>query len=219
MSGHFLDTTAWERHALFRFFLSYEVPTFNLCADVDVTETVEYCRSEGHSFSMVCWYFCQLAVNSLEPFRYRLRGDQVWVWDRIRVSTTILNPDETFRFCHFPYAEHFPEFVAGAKAAISAQPTDVMDDRPDDDGVIHGSTVPWLRFTSVSHARRTVRGDSIPKIVLGRYGATSNRLTMPVSVEAHHALMDGIVAARFYKHLESYFTNVTTKIPPDVVLI
>lgn len=213
MSGHYLDTATWERRELFRFFLSYEVPTFSLCAEVDVTDTVEYCRAHGHSFSMVCWYFCQLAVNTVAPFRYRLRGDRVWVWDRIHVSTTILNADETFRFCHFPYAEHFPDFVNGAKAAMAHRSAGMIDESPDGDAVIHGSTVPWLRFSSVSHARRTIAGDGIPKIVLGRYGTTSNRLQMPVSVEAHHALMDGIVAARFYECLESYFTNVATKIP------
>jgi chloramphenicol O-acetyltransferase type A len=30
---------------------------------------------------------------------------------------------------------------------------------------------------------------------------------MPISVEAHHALMDGLHVGRYFEKLESYFSN------------
>ncbi|MCB0574850.1 MAG: hypothetical protein KDC61_09825 [Saprospiraceae bacterium] len=38
----------------------------------------------------------------------------------------------------------------------------------------------------------------MPKIVFGKYFASGDRLLMPVSVEVHHALMDGLHAGRFF---------------------
>ena len=57
--------------------------------------------------------------------------------------------------------------------------TDTLDDRPNDDGVVHGTTLPWVRFTSLTHARRLERGDSVPRIAVGRY-AIAERHGVPV---------------------------------------
>ena len=200
--GDFLDLEQWPRRAQYRFFRDYELPFFNVCAEVRVTKTLAWCRGQTQSFSLACWYLCQRAVNAIASFRYRLRGDGVWIHDRIRISTIALNADETFRFCHLPYAEPFAVFVAEAEAVMARPPPEAMDDRPEDDAVIHGSTLPWVRFTSIAHARRLSPEDSVPKIVFGRYAEDRGEVTMPVSVEAHHALMDGLHVSRFFEHLE-----------------
>jgi len=43
------------------------------------------------------------------------------------------------------------------------------------------------------------KGDSIPRIVFGRCVREGKCMKMPVSVEVHHALVDGLDVARFYE--------------------
>jgi chloramphenicol O-acetyltransferase type A len=211
-AGHYLDLEGWPRRAQFEYFRDFDAPFFSICAEVPVGATLTWCREREQSFALACWFLCQRAVNAVEPFRYRMREDRVWVHDRVHVSTTTLNSDETFRFSHFSYEEAFCDFVDGARRTLEGPTTLTMDSRPEDDGTIHGSTLPWIRFTSVSHAKCSGGDDSVPKIVLGKYGQTANEITMPVSVEVHHALMDGLHVSRFFEHLSAELVN------PDQIL-
>ena len=202
--GHYLDIDAWSRKSQFDFFRRYSQPFFSICAEVDVTATVRYCRHHELSFFLASWFMCLEMLNSQEEFRYRLRGDQVWVHDRIHVSTTVLRDDETFGFCHLPSRDDFDAFEHFGKAAIDAERSSSgLTTESTRDDVIHGSVLPWLRFTSISHARHSVVSDSIPKIAFGRRTQLSDeRFVMPMSVEAHHALLDGLHVSRLFERFE-----------------
>jgi chloramphenicol O-acetyltransferase type A len=149
------------------------------------------------------------AANEVEPFRYRLRGDQVLVHDQIHAGTTLLLADESFTFVYFDYTNDFAAFHARAKEsiAIARDGKSRLDEREDKDDLIHHSVVPWVAFTSISHARNWGRPDSIPKIAFGKYREDGGRLVMPVSVEAHHALVDGLHVGRYFEKLESYLAD------------
>ena len=68
--------------------------------------------------------------------------------------------------------------------------------------VIYHTTLPWISFTSFAHARNKGRGDSIPRIVFGKFTSVNERVLLPISVEVHHALMDGLHVGRFLTRLE-----------------
>jgi chloramphenicol O-acetyltransferase type A len=59
--------------------------------------------------------------------------------------------------------------------------------------------IPWVAFTSFAHARRHGTEDSVPKIVFGKRHERGGRHRMPVSVEVHHALVDGLHVGRFFE--------------------
>jgi chloramphenicol O-acetyltransferase type A len=63
--------------------------------------------------------------------------------------------------------------------------------------VIHYSAMPWINFTSVSHARSFSFRDSSPKITFGKMAPQGDSLVMPLSIHVHHALMDASTVAAF----------------------
>ena len=65
------------------------------------------------------------------------------------------------------------------------------------------TALPWLHFTSFSHARRWGQEDAIPRFAFGRADADGARLWMPFSVEVHHALMDGVHVGRYVQDFEA----------------
>lgn len=77
-----------------------------------------------------------------------------------------------------------------------------MNSHRDNDALIYYSVIPWISFTSFSHARNYSTRESIPKIVLGKITEQNNSLTMPVSVEVHHSLMDGLHVGKYFKLLQ-----------------
>ena len=81
-----LDIDNWHRRHHFEFFKDYELPFFNLCADVDVSKLYEWSKEEGGpSFFLASFYLSLQAANEIAPFRYRLNGDSVLVHDVIQV--------------------------------------------------------------------------------------------------------------------------------------
>jgi len=205
----YLDIESWSRRQHFHFFKEYENPFFNVCVNVDATHLLRLVRSHGLAFSLAYHYLALKAANEVEPFRYRLRGDRVLVHDRIGAGTTILLADERFAFCYFEWDDDFARFAAASSAAVeSLRAGDGrLEPRADRDDLLHCTTLPWISFTSFSHARRWDRQDSVPKLVFGKVFQDGDRFRMPISVEVHHSLMDGLHVGRYFERLESYLAD------------
>lgn len=212
MATH-LDLDAWPRREQFDFFRTYDQPYFNVCVPVDVTELLDFTRSTGRSFFLTSLYLSLAAANETEPFRYRLDGDRVRVYERIHGGSTVLLPDNTFTFAYFDFTEDFVAFEEKAtdKLEWTYQGSPDFDPRDDADDLIHYSVLPWLSFTSFSHARRRDPNDSIPKISFGKYTEDGEgRWKMPVSVAVHHALMDGFHVGRFVDRFQAKLAEPET---------
>lgn len=206
----YLDTETWNRRRQFEFFKGFDNPFFNICADVDVAPLLGLTRAARKISFFIAYHFLSMkAVNEVEPFRYRLRGDRVLIHQRIHAGTTLLLDDETFTFVYFDYEDDFELFHARARATVESARAGAsrLDEREGQDDLIHHSVIPWVKFNSISHARNWGRLDSIPKIAFGKYRVEGERIMMPVSVEVHHALVDGLHVGRYFEKLENYFSN------------
>ena len=199
----YLDIQSWPRRETFEFFRGFDKPYFNVGTALDVTNLiVEIKQRPGLSLSLAYHYFALRVVNEIEPFRYRLRGDRVLVHDVIHGGTTLLVPNETFIMAYFDYQENFEQFMISAMNTLDEQrAAAAFDPRPEDDR-IHFSVLPWISFTSFSHARNWGREDSVPKMAFGKISEVNGRRMMPFSVEVHHAMMDGITVGRYLDRLQ-----------------
>ena len=200
----YLDLASWPRRELFEFYRDFDKPYFNICTRLDVTNLLTELRNHtGVSVALTYHYFALKAANEIEQFRYRLRDGQVLVHDVINGGTTLMLPNETFTLVYFDYAETFAEFIGPARRAFAEVKKDpTFRPRHDDDARIHCTTIPWISFTSFSHARNWRREDSVPKISFGKFMKENDRTLMPFSVEVHHALVDGLHVGRYVTRIE-----------------
>jgi len=204
MTKH-LDLENWIRRDVFEFFLGFDKPYFNICTNLDVTNLLTMLSDRGakSSVSLAYHYFALRAANEIEPFRYRLQAGQVLVYDVIHGGTTVLLPSEIFTLAYFEYDASFEKFMAGAQRAMNEALSGDGAFRPNPrDDMIHFTTLPWVSFTSFSHARNWGREDSVPKIAFGKFKKVDGRTLLPFSVEVHHALMDGLHVGRYVTRLE-----------------
>jgi chloramphenicol O-acetyltransferase type A len=205
----YIDTETWSRRDLFRLFKEYDAPSFNICAEVDATSLLDFARARRLSFFVAYHYLSAKAANEVEPFRYRLRGERVLVHKRVDAGAVLLLADESFTFVYFDYTEDFAAFHESAVTIVErarAEPPG-LDARAERDDLIYHSVIPWVSFTSISHARDSRRQSGIPKVAFGKYREAGGRVLMPVSVEVHHALMDGLHVGRYFERLQSYFDD------------
>lgn len=205
----YLDLDKWSRRKHFDLFRSYDRPFFNICANVDVTPLLEATRANPRrSFFLSALHLSTKAANEIEPFRFRLRGDRVLVHEVIHPSSTVLRHDETFGFAYFRFDEDYDRFHEhGERVIRQVRDSAAVDPQDDRDDQIHYSVIPWITFTSFAHARRFGIEDSTPKIVFGKYVTGYGRTHMPISVEVHHALMDGLHVGRYFDLLAEYVAD------------
>jgi chloramphenicol O-acetyltransferase type A len=190
-----LDIENWPRRDHFKFFSQFEEPFFGVCVEVDCLKAYENAKLNNQSFFLKYLYASLLAANQVEPFKYRISEEEVWIYDQVNASPTINRPDGTFGFAYMEFFEDFTEFSAGARLEIErVQNSTGLVPADSGQNVIHYSSVPWLNFTAISHARSFSFKDSCPKITFGKL---SENKRMPVSVHVHHALMDGFHVGQF----------------------
>ncbi len=203
--GHYIDLDRWVRRVHFHLYRGYERPHFSVATDVDVTALYEASRRpEGPSFILGTLFAGMHAASVTEAFRLRIRGERVWCHDTVSIGCTVLRPDRTFGFGYFPHEASFARFEAAGRAELESARagTTLLDDaREEDDAYLHSTVLPWIRFTSFTNALR--RDDSVPKLVFGKRFAVDDSWRMPVAVEVHHALVDGIDVGEFLERLQN----------------
>ncbi len=201
----FLNTDTWARRAAFDFYRGFDNPYFNVCVRLDVAALKAAAGARGASFSLACHFIALRLANLHEPLRYRLEGGRVRIHEVVHASTTVLRDDESFGFATLPHTADFAAFCAQGSEAMAAVRTRQRPFEPDIDeaALVHFTTLPWLHFTSFSHARNWGREESVPKIAFGRLQPEGERLWMPFAVEVHHALVDGLHVGRYVQALEA----------------
>ena len=205
MSG-FIDLSTWKRRDHYRWFRNYERPFFSVTADLDVTAAWNGSRKRGAaSFFLSSLFHMLKAANDVEAFRLRLRPRGVWRHDRVAVGPTILRADDTFSFARLEAAATLERFAAHGRTMIAeaAAQRALRPRKNEPDDIVFHSVLPWVRFTSFTNALPG-KHDSIPRVVFGRCEADGRRMKMPVAVEVHHALVDGLDVGRFFERFGRY---------------
>jgi chloramphenicol O-acetyltransferase type A len=213
----YLNLNAWARRETFDYFRTFDKPFFNVCVRLDVAPLrAALARHGGCGLGLACYFVALRTANAHPPLRWRIEGERVRVHETVHGSTTVLRDDgDSFGFADLEYSPHFDHFVAAATTAIEAARSlrAPLDPKPDDTARIHFTTLPWLHFTSFSHARNWGREDSVPKLAFGRAEADGARLWLPLSVEVHHALMDGLHVGRFVQDVEAALREPAAWLP------
>lgn len=208
MNYTLLDIDSWPRRDHFNFFRQFDEPFFGITVQVDCSKAYTRAKEMNASFFLYYLHKSLAAANQTEPFRYRIVNDQVVVYETINASPTINRPDGTFGFAYIDYHEQFDHFHNQAKKVIDlVQRSSGLVPAVSGENVIHYSSVPWINFTSLSHARSFSHNDSIPKISFGRMTKENGRCTMPVSIHVHHALMDGYHVGMFVELFQKLMNN------------
>nr|WP_294927188.1 chloramphenicol acetyltransferase [uncultured Flavobacterium sp.] len=195
-----LDLENWNRKEHFAHFSKMEEPFFGVTVEIDCTKAYQTAKNIKTSFFIFYLHKTLVAVNSIENFKYRIAEDKIYINDCVDASATIGREDGTFGFSLMEYNPDFEVFEKSAYAEIERiQNTAGLFTRSfDDDNVIHFSAIPWLNFTSLSHARSYSYPDSCPKISFGKMITLDNgKKTMAMSVHVHHGLMDGMHVGQF----------------------
>ncbi len=209
-SKKIINTDNWNRKEHFDFFSAFDEPFYCITARVECSRAYSRAKQEGVSFFIYYLHKALAAVNDIEELITRIEEENIVIYDRINVSATIARKDKTFAFSYIEYDPDINIFKKNAeKEIVRIQENPGLLFNPEKEllDVVHFSSLPWISFTGLTHARNYNDSDSVPKITFGRMTESDGRKQMPVSIMVHHGLVDGYHLSRYINMLQALLDN------------
>jgi len=203
-----IDKENWIRKEHFDFFDSLENSFWGIAFELDCTKTYNEAKKLKTKFYYLYLHRILTAINKVEEFKVRVENDEIIQYDTIHISTTVLRPDGSFGFSFCEYNSDYEIFSTNIEEEIHRVIKTSglnMTKETERNDTIHFSAVPWIHFTSLSHAQGFNFKDYVPKISVGKLITKNNRKMMPFSLHSNHALTDGFHAGKFVEELEKIF--------------
>lgn len=209
MQDRNIPLDAWPRRAALEHFRRMDQPAFSVTVPVDVSGLRERAARHGATPWLAYHHAALEAANGIEAMRQSLTADGgVREFAVIHASTTVLRDDGSFGIVTLLREPSLAAFAARAKPNVERVRRASGDlfaaDEPGEvrkEALVHMTALPWLAFTAFTHARG--QGDDRPKVAFGRFTEQGGRLLMPVAVDVHHALCDGVHVGRFFERLQA----------------
>ncbi|HNX75071.1 MAG TPA: chloramphenicol acetyltransferase [Candidatus Rifleibacterium sp.] len=201
---HQINLETWKRRDHYRHFCSLDDPYWGISTALDCAHTLRTAKLKGESFFLSYLHKSLIAANRVEELRLRIVDGQVVCYDKINGSATVLRPDETFGCCYIEYFEDFQTFASAAAKAIEQTKacSGMCIDQNDRADQIYYSSIPWQHFTGLTYSKSLNSQDSVPRITFGKVAPQGRKQMLPVSIQVHHGLVDGLHVARFLEHFQ-----------------
>ena len=199
-----INLETWKRKSHFEFFSAMEEPFYGVTVEIDVTKAYEKAKELKTSFFIYYLHATLKTMNELPAFRLRIDNRKVYEHDRIDASSTVMKANETFGFSHIIYNDDYNVFAKSVQKEIErVKQTDTLLTKDDyGENIIHFSAVPFINFTSLTHARGFSYPDSCPKVSIGKMVEKEDKKIFNVALFAHHGLVDGLDMGKFFDRFQ-----------------
>ena len=200
-----INIESWNRKEHFEFFSKMASPYFGITTEVDCTIAYDNAKENGNSFFAHYLHKSMIAVNSVEELRLRIVDNKVALFEKINAGATVGRADGTFGFIFVNFSDDFETFNKELQNEIQTVLNSTGLRLNDDDikkDLIRHSTIPWTSFTGLLHPTNFDRTESVPKITFGKFSIREGKKYLPVSIEAHHGLVDGFHLAKYLSEFQ-----------------
>lgn len=202
-----IDLNHWKRASHFRFYSNFANPQYSITANCNITHLYNYCKTSGLKLYPAYLFAAQKVVHQIEEFRQRIVNGKVVVFSEVHAAPTVPLEDETFRFSVIPFSSAYNAFYKSYEEQTKIA-QGKRDLNPDYDGkdLIYYTAIPWISFTSLTNPNFDVQ-ETVPRIAFGKIVKQGSDFFIPVAVEVHHALVDGLHIGKFFEQLEDSFRS------------
>lgn len=204
MSYKRIDLEHYPRRQHLEYFSSLPYPYVGVTNNVDVTEFLQFCRDKKFSFYLMFMHAAALAADAVPELRQRIHDGNVIEYSECPTSHTELLDDGTYCYCTLKHHMDPAKYMIYAeKTRKKCRLNGSISESEDSESFYFISCLPWIHYTSLI---QPVAGgeESNPRITWGKFQKDyTGKELLPVTVLAHHGLVDGIHIARFYENLET----------------
>lgn len=213
MNFNLIDLDQWDRKHYFEYYINQARCTFSMNANIDITHLREQLREKGSKFYPAYIYMVARIVNSHAEFRtcFDEQG-RLGYWDELTPSFTIFHQDDrTFSAIWTEYSTDYDIFYQNYLEDVR-QYGNIKSMTPKKGAPKNTfpiSSIPWVSFTGININFFNEGTFLLPIVTCGKYFEQENKLLLPISLQAHHAVCDGYHAGHFLNELQRLADDCT----------
>ena len=182
-----------SRADAFSMWMSSPQPMVTLMKTFDVSRLRKASRETGIKFNvLLCWCIAKAAA-SIEEFYLLPQDGKLYRYDR-------LNTKDGLGMCDVPFSDDITTFNATYLELTSQASRTCKRTYLEDCMVIGTSALPHTELDCIVNQYTGCYNN--PFLVWGRYRKGWFKTTLPISLQFHHAQMDGAHACRFLNNLQ-----------------
>ncbi len=201
-----IDLNNYPRKGMFLVFKDHQIPFFSVTVNIEITEFKSYTKKLDFGFFIPLSYLITKAVNQIPEFRHRIIGDKLVEFPQIEPGFTVLLDNDCFSFCDSLYFPTYLDYASYTEQQIQQVKINPDSSTGEKNNRFFLTNIPWFSFTSITHPFSTEYA-TVPIISIGKYFIQGKSLMLPIAVQIHHAIADGIHVAKFFQVLENMCRN------------
>lgn len=186
-----INIEKWERNKQFNFFSKFDNPYASITTIIDVDNLVKFSKKNNISFYGILTYFTINTMNKIDTFKYVLEDKDVYKYDKINVSFSVLKSNNQINFSRTVEYDELEKFIKQFDEAKKEAESDKIVPYKKDYNKCYITCAPWIRITSVQNPMNYKIMDSIPRICWGKYFVQNGRYMIDYSIQVNHAFQDG----------------------------
>lgn len=205
---HIININTWNRKQHYEHFKALKDPYFAVTIPFDVTKAYHMAKTNNISFFGKYLHDCMKAINAIDEFKLRIVDTEVIQYDTINASATLMRANKTFGFTYIEFDNNLNQFLKNINVEKSRiENSNDLYPLRNDQACIYCSALPWLNFTG---HKEPVSGvlESVPKLAFSKIEHQQDeRITLNVSVNVNHALIDGYHVGLFSEKFQHYLNK------------
>lgn len=190
-----------NRAKAFGLWMKSPQPTVTIVKTIDVTRLRKISRRKGMKFNMLlCWCIGR-AASAFDEFYLLPVKDKLYRYDRLALNVIVNNSEGGISLCDVPYSDDLQQFSRDYDTITqecAATGRDIFDEEAN---IIGTSAITATEFDCLVNQYSGIYNN--PYLAWGRYRRHWLRYKLAISIQFHHAQMDGTHAARFLEALQT----------------
>ena len=194
------------RAEAFSMWMSSPMPMVTLVKTFDVSRLIKVSKKSGIKFNvLMCWCMGKAAKNIREFYLLPAQG-KLFQFDRLAINIVVQNVKGGISLCDVPYSDDIEQFNADYLELTCQAANTCKSTALEDYMIIGTSALPQTELDCIVN-QYSGRWNN-PFLAWGRYRKGLFKTTLPISLQFHHAQMDGAHACHFLDNLQDEINKV-----------
>ena len=190
----------------FSMWMSSPMPMVMLVKTFDVTRLIKASKKSGIKFNvLMCWCIGKAAKDIKEFYLLPEQG-KLYQFDQFAINVIVENCKGDINSCDIPYSDDLEQFNCDYQELTTQAANECKSSFLEDYMIIGTSTLVQTELDCIVNQYSGKFNN--PFLAWARYHKGWFKTTLPISLQFHHAQMDGGHAARFLERLQKEISKL-----------
>lgn len=201
-----IDPKTTSRAQAFEMWMKSPMPMVTIVKTFDVTRLCKVSRKRDLKFNMLlCWCIGKAASQVDEFFMLPL-NDKLYRFDRLAINVIVGNAEGGISNCDIPYSDSLEQFSQSYDKLTHETATTCRNINDEGAMIVGTSAVVGTELDIIVNQYTGIFNN--PFLAWGRYRRRWFTTTLPISMQFHHAQMDGRQSTLFLKKLQQAINSI-----------